>query len=165
MTSETCLPLPPTLHLADLPAREPVLLPPYTASGMDARWPEKCLGSLPSVNGLSWSSRRETRRGKITYRACWQELADTLPELSSRLATLARHIRDGACTSWPAPACRDWRSPGDRSHPRLSASRGQQMPELIGERISWQLYLWSLALPATWIEAPAADGGKKRLKR
>jgi hypothetical protein len=69
-------------------------------------------------------------------------------DLSSALATLVRRIFAGECSWLPAPACRDWRSPGLRSHQRLTQPRGQQMPEVIGTRISSQLYEWMLGLQA-----------------
>jgi hypothetical protein len=77
------------------------------------------------------------------------ELAATSPDLSSALATLVRRIFAGECSWLPAPACRDWRSPGSRSHERLTKPRGQQMPEVIGTRISSQLYQWMLGLPVS----------------
>ena len=106
-------------------------------------------------NGLSWNSHPETRNGKPKSRAIFAGLATTIPELNLRLATLVRHIQGGACSYLPAPVCRDWRSPGVRSHPRLKASRGQPMPELIGTRISSELYEWMLALPVKWTKAEA----------
>lgn len=105
-------------------------------------------GSIWEQNGLSWSSRPETRHGKPKSVVIFPTLAATSPDLSSALATLVRRIFAGECSWLPAPACRDWRSPGSRSHPRLKASRGQQMPEVIGTRISSELYEWMLGLPA-----------------
>lgn len=90
----------------------------------------------------------EIRRGKPKSLAVFPTLAATSPDLSSALATLVRLISAGECSWLPAPACRDWRSPGSRSHERLRKSRGQQMPEVIGTRISSQLYRWMLGLPA-----------------
>lgn len=108
-------------------------------------------------NGLSWSSRPEMRSGKPKSRMIFASLATTTPELSLRLAILVRLIQDGACSYLPAPVCRDWRSPGLRSHPRLKSSRGQPMPELIGTRISSELYEWMLALPEKWTKPEAAN--------
>lgn len=113
-----------------------------------------------SQNGLSWSSLRETPRGRPTSLTTSLELVSTHPDLSSRLATLVRLIRAGVCSSLPAPACRDWRSPGARDHGRLSASRGQQMPEVLGTRISSHLYRWMLDLPESMTaDLDHANGG------
>ena len=112
----------------------------------------------PGQIGVSWSSPQATLRGKPKSLALFPKLAATSPDLSSALATLVRLIFAGECTLLPAPACRDYRSPGSRSHPRLKRSRGQQMPEVIGTRISSQLYQWMLGLPvssiAEWGAAP-----------
>jgi hypothetical protein len=88
-------------------------------------------------------------------------LATIAPDLSSRLAMLVLLIRAGGCSFLPAPLSRDWRSPGARSHPRLRELRGQQMPEVIGVRISSQLYEWMQGLPAKWTAPapPSADNG------
>ena len=102
---------------------------------------QRCDG-LPTTfaqNGLSWNSPPVTRSGKATALATAQILAITLPDLSLRLETLVRLTNAGVCSSWPAPVCRDWRSPGRRDHPRLTASRGQQMPEVLGTRVSCAL--------------------------
>lgn len=106
-------------------------------------------GYVPEQLGLSWSSPLETQNGKKRSLSAFPRLAATSPNLSSALATLVRLIFAGECTLLPAPACRDWRSPGLRSHQRLKQSRGQQMPEVIGTRISSQLYRWMLGLPAS----------------
>jgi hypothetical protein len=73
-------------------------------------------GSTPAQNGLSWSSHPETRRGKPKSLTTFAALAATSPSLSSALMTLVRLIFAGDVTWLPAPACRDWRSPGLRSH-------------------------------------------------
>lgn len=104
-------------------------------------------GMTPEQNGLSWSSHREMRRGKPKSLVIFAELADTSPSLSSALATLVRRISAGDATWLPAPVCRDWRSPGKRSHKRLSAPRGQPLPETIGTRLPSSLLEWMIGVP------------------
>lgn len=165
-TSETCTGKAcdqPTSSSEGHPANEQASLPlstesaPAKASGLTC----SLSGSLPAQNGLSWSSRPEMRHGKPKSVTIFPQLAATSPDLSSALAMLVRRIFDGECSWLPAPACRDWRSPGARSHPRLSASRGQQMPEVIGTRISSQLYQWMLGLPESSTAASEAENGAK----
>jgi hypothetical protein len=119
---------------------------------------------VQGLTGLSWSSRRETERGKPKSLKVFPRLVATSADLSSALATLVRLIFAGECSFLPAPACRDWRSPGLRSHPRLTASRGQQMPEVIGTRISSHLYLWMLGLPTNSTTAQKAECDENGLR-
>src|ERR1700760_26041 len=105
------------------------------------------LGSLPEQNGLSWSSPLEMRRGKPKSRKAFADLASTSPSLSSALMMLVRHISAGDVTWLPAPVCRDWRSPGKRSHKRLISPRGQPLPETIGARLPSSLLEWMLGVP------------------
>jgi hypothetical protein len=96
--------------------------------------------------------------------AAWEtEVADDLCRAGRHVAvfefgaqTLVRLIRGGDVTWLPAPACRDWRSPGLRSHPRLSAPRGQQLPEVIGTRIPSRLSEWILGVPSAWTSVASA---------
>lgn len=151
---------PPMSLSADRPASERQWPLPFTASEMASASGPTCSPQPtgPAQNGLSWSSPPAMRRGKPKSLTIFADLAATSPGLNSALATLVRRISAGECTYLPAPACRDWRSPGDRSHPRLTAPRGQQMPEVIGTRISSPLYEWMLGVPAKWTEpsAPSA---------
>src|ERR1700722_18258559 len=112
--------------------------PLFMASEPERVSGQKCAKSSDSVipPGLSWSSRPEMRRGKPKSLKIFKLELDhrqgtASADLSSVLRMLVHLIYGGACSWLPAPACRDWRSPGKRSHPRLSASRGQQMPEVI----------------------------------
>lgn len=114
----------------------------------------KCSASPSSwsVNGLSWSSRRATTNGKPKSRAIWRELAGTQPELSLRLATLVRLISAGECSFLPTPVSRDSRSPGRPSHPRLTGTRGQPLPETLGTRLHPEVCEWLMGLPVGWTE-------------
>jgi hypothetical protein len=152
----------PRLSSAARPVSKQAWLPLFTANDQGKVSGPPCSGSATSFarNGLSWSSRRATRPGKPKSLTIFAELATTAPALNLRLAMLARLIREGGCSFLPAPACRDWRSPGLRSHPRLKQSRGQQMPEVLGTRVSSHLYLWMLNLPAKWFESAAGNGEK-----
>jgi hypothetical protein len=134
------------------------------ASGQNKRCGQRCFvsGSTWRQNGLSWSSRRVYRRGKPKSLTIFQQMAGTVPALSLRLAMLVRLIEDDECLLLPAPTCRDWKSPGDRSHARLRASRGQPMPEMIGVRISSQLFQWMLALPVKRIRVRLDANGSRR---
>jgi len=141
-----------TCSLADHPASAPVsgqlslAIEPVKLSG------PKCSVSPTSwhANGLSWSSPPVMRRGKPRSHVIWQELATSAPELSSRLQILVRLIFEGACSFLPTPVCRDWRSPGLRSHPRLNGSRGQPLPETIGSRVHPELCEWLMGFPIGW---------------
>jgi len=139
----------PTSLLADPHANKQASLPLSQESAPETRSGPKCSasGSTWQQNGLSWNSPREMRRGKPKSVTIFPALASMSPDLSSALAILVHLIFDGECSWLPAPVCRDWRSPGRRSHQRLTASRGQPMPEVIGTRISCELYEWMLALP------------------
>ncbi len=144
--------VPADIVIGDRPARKRASVPPSTASAAGEASGGKCSAYATWLDrpGLSWSSPREMRRGKPKSLAIFAGLAGMSGDLSLALATLVRRIFAGECSWLPAPACRDWRSPGLRSHARLKASRGQQMPEVIGTRISSQLYEWMLALPPRW---------------
>lgn len=144
---------------AGRPAKAPASLPRSMVVATAAVSGRTCFISDCSValNGLSWSSRRGMNRGRLKSVVVFPTLAAMSPDLSSALAMLVRRIFAGGCSWLPAPACRDWRSPGARSHPRLSKSRGQQMPEVIGTRISSQLYEWMLALPERWSDPRAGS--------
>ncbi len=116
-------------------------------------------GSTWVQNGLSWSSPPETRHGKPKSVTVFPTLDSTSQDLSSALVTLVRRIFAGECSWLPAPTCRDWRSPGARSHPRLTASRGQQLPEVIGTRIPSRLLEWTLGVPKGFT---SGENGSKR---
>jgi hypothetical protein len=139
----------PTSSSVDHPANRPASAPPSPASEPERPSGLRCCvsGSTWELNGLSWSSPRETRLGKPRSHTIWQQLAITQPELSLRLATLVRLISEGVCSFLPTPVSRDWRSPGLRSHPRLSASRGQPLPETIGSRVHPELCEWLMGFP------------------
>ena len=151
---------PPTSSSAGRPAKEQALPPQFTviaAAKVSGR--TCCISAFAAGQpGLSWSTRRETRHGKPKSLAVFPMLAATSPDLNLALAILVRLIFEGESSWLPAPACRDWRSPGSRSHARLTKPRGQQMPEVIGTRISSQLYAWMLGLPANRLPRLAARG-------
>lgn len=160
MTYARSIVLPPrTWPSEDLPVRQPALPLLFTDTGQEPASGPTCsaAGSLPAQNGLSWSSPPETRRGKPKSLTTFAELAATSPSLSSALMTLVRSIHAGAVTWLPAPACRDWRSPGLRSHKRLSEPRGQQLPEVIGTRIPSPLSEWMLGVPKGFTNAGSAS--------
>src|SRR6185437_14778840 len=77
------------------------------------------------------------RLGKPKSLTTFHALATTSPDLCSALRTLVRLIQDGACTLLPAPACRDWRSPGRREPSaivrvkRAATARGDWDPDSI----------------------------------
>lgn len=144
----------PTCSSAARPAPVQALLPLSPGNEQEKHSGRKCCGSPTSfvVNGLSWSSRRETRRGRPKSRAVWRELATTAPELNLRLQILVRLISAGECSFLPTPVSRDFRSPGKPSHRRLTESRGQPLPEILGCRIHPELCEWLMGLPVGWTE-------------
>jgi hypothetical protein len=137
---------------AGRPARQPALGLQFTESEPATASGPTCCESPTNWtrSGLSWSSPRATVRGKPKSPLVWNQLAATLPELNSRLATLVRLISVGACSFLPTPVSRDWRSPGLRSHPRLKRSRGQPLPETIGSRVHPELCEWLMGFPIGW---------------
>lgn len=76
------------------------------------------------------------------------------PGTSLRLAKLVESIHAGECSWLPTVTARDYRSPGNQSHPRLTASRGEPLPETIGARITPELCEWLMGFPAGWTELP-----------
>jgi len=139
---------------ADLPVSGPASQQQSMASERAKACGPKCyaLGSTPASNSLSWSSPRAMRNGKPKSRTVWRDLASTAPELSSRLAILVRLISAGECSFLPTPVSRDCRSPGKPSHPRLSGSRGQPLPETLGVRLHPEICEWLMGLPVGWTE-------------
>lgn len=135
-------------------ASEPALHQQSTASAQAPACGQRCCESPSSWtrNGLSWSSHPATRNGKPKSRMIWRELATTVPELSLRLAILVRRISAGECSFLPTVVCRDWRSPGRPSHPRLNGTRGQPLPETLGTRLHPEVCEWLMGFPVGYTE-------------
>lgn len=155
----TCEPSPPRLEAprssSEAPrASVPASPLPSTVDAQARRYGPKCSASASGwrSNGLSWSSPPATRLGKPKSRQIWRELATTVPEWSLRLAILVRRISAGECSFLPTPVSRDSRSPGKLSHPRLTGTRGQPLPEILGARVHPEVCEWLMGLPVGWTE-------------
>ena len=116
-----------------------------------------CESGIGCPDGFSLKTHQASRRGKPRSRVVWRRLATPYPDLNCRLRELLRRIYGGECSMLPTLTARDWKSPGRQDHPRLSASRGEPLPETFGERLSPEFCEWIMGFPAGWTElGPAA---------
>ena len=133
-------------------------LPPLTAR--EADWLAKTAVYLKRWSGsfeiadpdgpllkILWVSRR----GKVKSREAWRALATQSPDPNSRLLILAHLIHGGVCSLLPTLTARDWKSPGRADHPRLTATRGEPLPETFGEKLSPALGEWMMGFPSGWL--------------
>ena len=159
MTSTPPEELPQTSLSAGHLVSKQFLLPLSTATEPAPVYGPKCEDSAKKGNiaGLSLNNLPAPRRnGLPRSREIWRQMAITLPEYRSRLQALVHLINAGACSRLPTVTCRDWRSPGDPLHPRLSASRGEPLPETLGMRVSPELCEWIQGFPVGWTDLPSS---------
>lgn len=98
-----------------------------------------------------------SRNGKIKFRAIWRELDTLCPNWILRLAVSAFLMKEGDVSLLPTPTARDWRSPGDPLHPRLTGSRGLPLTEDLGSQIHPELSEALMGFPIGWTElSPSA---------
>jgi hypothetical protein len=139
------------------PCQQPALPLQFTATEQELPWPDMLRCGLDA--GAEWFVV-EQPPGNAAWEA---EVADDLCRTGRHVAVFEFGAHDVGApylrrrVTWlPAPACRDWRSPGLRSHKRLSAPRGQQLPEVIGTRIPSPLSEWMLGVPKGFTSAASA---------
>lgn len=153
--------LPLTLSQGDFLVSRPVLAPQSikNARGSKARIAGSGLRCSESCKCCShdWSSLRTQLgldNGLQRSRRVWRMLATTFPKspFACRLGMLVRLIYAGDCSGLPTIVKRDHRSPGKADHPRLSASRGEPLPETIGLRLSPEFAEWMAGLPIGWTQ-------------
>lgn len=139
------------------PASKPAQPPLFTDEGTGSPAPTAGSGStcsessapLPPAPSLLKTPRR---RGSVRCRAAWRALAMQYPDLRRRLAALVHLIDAGGCSLLPTLTARDWKPPGRPDHPRLSASRGEPLPETLGCRLSVQFCEWMMGFPVNWTD-------------
>jgi len=93
-----------------------------------------------------------SRSGLPRSREVWRMLATLFPDRTQRLVVLVRLICAGGCGWLPTLTARDWKNPGKADHSRLSASRGEPLPETFGEQITVQMAAWLMGYPPEWLE-------------
>lgn len=109
--------------------------------------------SKPSARKAS-SSRTSpaSTRGLTRSPAAWDSLATECANPNDRLRMLVHRIYAGECGLLPTVVARDFRSSGDPSHPRRTATRGQPLPETFSSPVPAELARWMMGFPPEWQE-------------
>lgn len=144
--------------------RTTALREPCLASAPGSKAPEADLydrGWLSSQQGALAASISRTCRGSSRRlprsRAVWRALATVWPDPNERLAILLRLISAGECGLLPTVTARDSKNPGRPDHARLSATRGEALPETFGLPLPTALSAWMMGFPPEWLQsAPLA---------
>lgn len=140
-------------------ARKTASPPPSTKDGPDYPAQEAVSHtngstSLKSENHRASASKtfRASVRGLPRSPSVWDSLATEFADPNDRLRMLVRLIYAGECGLLPTVVARDFRSPGDPSHPRRFATRGQPLPETFSSPVPAELARWMMGFPQEWAQ-------------
>ena len=129
----------------------------------------RALGWISSPQGRRALSCLRTSpasaRGLPKSRDAWRALATEWPRPNERLPVLVRLIYAGACGLLPTVTARDYRNPGLKDHPRLSATRGEPLPETFGLPLPAALAGWLMGFPPEWLQCAPSGTQSTRGQR
>ncbi len=100
---------------------------------------------------------RVSRRGLPKSRDVWRALATAFPDVNCRLRMLVALIYAGECGLLPTVTARDGKNPGRADHERLSASRGEPLPETFGLPLPAALAGWMMGFPDEWMQCAPSE--------
>lgn len=145
---------PGALHARKTASPQPSTGGALASQVREADWP--IYGSTSSRRADPRASALRTSpasaRGLPRSPVVWDSLATECADPNDRLRTLVRLIYAGECGLLPTVVARDFRSPGDPSHPRRSATRGQPLPETFSSPVPAELARWMMGFPQEWAQ-------------
>lgn len=146
------------------PVRTPVLPAPSGMYGQDFPADEQASCAAGSISSKQMTLARSilkmcpvSRRGLPKSRDAWRALATPFPDPNERLRVLVLLISAGVCGLLPTVTARDGKNPGRQDHARLTATRGEPLPETFGLPVTAALAAWMMGYPVGWLTcAPSA---------
>lgn len=154
-------------------ARTQVLRAPSGTSGLDSLESGHHSSDCGLISSLHMSRAKSclkmcpvSARGFPKSRDVWRALATEFADPNERLRMLVRLIFEGACGLLPTVTARDGKNPGRADHARLSATRGEPLPETFGLPVTAALAAWMMGYPTAWLTcAPSATPLTRGLPR